>query len=96
MRIESDASTFAVSLLFPHLAALVKGHVEAHLSLKAFEDPAKGPGYRGGLPILQSHQDAEESFALDQHTDLRQVALANDEVPFPVAWNQSISHFGSL
>src|SRR6202453_4468030 len=92
--IDSDSSTFGECLMFAHLAALVKGHGEAHLSLKAFEDPGKGPRYRGGLAILQPHQDAKEGFAFDQHADLRQIPLANDEVPFPVAWNQSISHFG--
>jgi len=51
--IDSDSSTFGERLMFAHLAALVKGHGEAHLSLKAFEDAGKGPRYRGGLAILQ-------------------------------------------
>jgi hypothetical protein len=69
--IDSDSRTFGECLMFAHLAALVKGHGEAHLSLKAFEDPGKGPRYRGGLAILQPHQDAKEGFAFDQHADLR-------------------------
>jgi hypothetical protein len=36
----------------------------------------------------------KRGFAFDQHADLRQVPLANHEVPLPVAWNESISHFG--
>src|SRR5580698_1725539 len=92
--IDRDSGMFGQGFMSAHLAALVKGHGEAHLFLKAFEDPAKGPRYRGGLPILQPHQDAKESFALDQNTDLRQVALANDEVSFPVARHQSFAHRG--
>ena len=91
--IDSDSGIFRQGFMSAHLAALVKSHGEAHLFLKAFEDPGKGPRYGGGLAILQPHQDAIESFAFDQNADLRQVALANDEISFPVARNQSFGHF---
>jgi hypothetical protein len=72
--IDRDSSIFRQGFMFAHLAALVPGHGEAHLGVKAFEDLGKGLRYGAGLPIRQLHQGDKESFPLDQSAHLRQVS----------------------
>ena len=92
--IDRDSSVLRQGFMLAHLAALVKGHGAAHLAVKAFENLAKGRRYGIGLPIAQLYQGDKESLPLDQSPDLRQVPFTDDEISFPVAWNQSFSHFG--
>src|SRR5579862_6900666 len=91
--IDSDSGVFGQGLVFAHLTALVEGHGKAHLAFKAFEDLAKAPRDRVGLPVGQLHQGDKEALALHQGAYLRKVSLANNEVSFPVARNQSFVHF---
>ena len=68
----------------PHLPALVVGHRTAHLAVEAVEDLGEGLGGLIGLRAVQLDQGNEKGGALDQRADLREVALADDQIAFPV------------
>jgi hypothetical protein len=85
--VDIDAGLLGEGFVVSHLGSLIEGHGAPHLAVEAVEDPGEGLGGEVGSGAVQLHQSDE--YVFDQRADLRAVALTDDQVALPVAWDQS-------
>ena len=79
-----DSGGLRQPFVMAHLPALVVGHRAPHLRLETVEDFGEGLGGHVGLGAVQLDQSNEQGGAFHQRAHLRAVALADDQVAFPV------------
>lgn len=81
---------FAVKVLWCLIfRALVVGHRAAQLAIEAVEDLGEGLSGDVCLAARQLDQSDEQGGAIDQRTDLGEIALADNQVAFPMARNEA-------
>ena len=87
--VDGDSGIFRQGLVVSHLRALVEGHGTAQLAIEAVEYLGEGLGRDVGLAAVQLHQGNKQGGAFDQRADLREVALANNQIALPVARDEA-------
>lgn len=87
--VDVDASVFRQGFVMSHLRTLIEGHGTAQLAVEAVEDPGEGLGGDLGLAAVQLDQGNEQGGAFNQCANLREVALADNQIALPVAGDQA-------
>src|SRR6202453_3616794 len=85
-----DLCAVLEALIVAHLGALIEGERAAQLALKSVQDLGKGWCDIIGPRGIQFYQGQEQGRSFHQHADLGTVCLADDQIAFPVAWNQPL------